>query len=344
MDKEKLEIYNKLRNMSKNNGKKPIFISYSKLQKYLYCPLAYRLQYIDKEKVEFDKNINGEIGTLSHDIIEQECKCKLNFKDKKERSNYFRERANNLALQFGLEKDIPLIKSLCDFFETSNYKNHYKNADFEVPVYYKLKYPSDEYDYWVVGFIDCVVYNEDGTVTIIDFKTSNTSGYTGSKLQQAILQIGSYAYIYEYMFRKQVKNIGYHFLKYADINFIDFKGKKRKTSKVERRKITEEFNNKGGVSDLIIKDCYSMFDFTKDNRLEYMGKFVNLFKEVEGKNYSDFKSDNRDVGYCDRFCPFRNSSLCSEANRFQYSDLSKENTMLDICKIALQNDNIDIVW
>lgn len=346
MEKEKLEIYNKLRNISKDNGKKPIFISYSKLQKYLYCPLSYRIQYIDKEKVEFEKNINGEIGTLSHDIIEKECKGELKFKDNNDRAMYFREKANNLALEFGLEKDIPLIQSLYDFFKMSDYKDKYINAEFEVPVYYKLKYINDEYDYWVVGFIDCVLHNEDGTVNIIDFKTSNTSGYTGVKLQQALLQIGSYAYIYEHMFRKRVNKIGYHFLKYGDIKFIDYKGKNRKTSKVERRKIIEEFNNKNGVSDLIISDCYSMLDFNKENRLEYMKKLIELFKEIDNTNYSDFTSKNRDVGYCERFCPFRNSEKCKIENQYNYTDIFKNNTMMEICKIALKNDNInvDIVW
>lgn len=346
MEKEKLEIYNKLRNISKDNGKKPIFISYSKLQKYLYCPLSYRIQYIDKEKVEFEKNINGEIGTLSHDIIEKECKGELKFKDNNDRAMYFREKANNLALEFGLEKDIPLIQSLYDFFKMSDYKDKYINAEFEVPVYYKLKYINDEYDYWVVGFIDCVLHNEDGTVNIIDFKTSNTSGYTGVKLQQALLQIGSYAYIYEHMFRKRVNKIGYHFLKYGDIKFIDYKGKNRKTSKVERRKIIEEFNNKNGISDLIISDCYSMLEFNKENRLEYMKKLIELFKEIDNTNYSDFTSKNRDVGYCERFCPFRNSEKCKIENQYNYTDIFKNNTMMEICKIALKNDNInvDIVW
>lgn len=344
MEQEKLQVYSKLRNISKENGKKPIFISYSKLQKYLYCPLAYRIQYIDKEKVEFESNINAEIGTLSHDIIEQECKKVLKFNTKKERADYFKTKATEIAIKFGLEEDIYLIQSLYDFFLNSDYIEKYINADFEVPVYYKLRHNDKDYDYWVVGFIDCVLYNDDGTVDILDFKTSNTSGYTGTKLKQALIQIGSYAYIYEFLFKKKVSKIGYHFLKYGDIKFIDVKGKKRKSSKVERRKVQEEFENKNGQSDLEVTDCYSLFDFNKENRLEYMGQLVDIFKEIETKNYSDFTADNRDSGYCERFCPFRNNEKCTASHQDNFTDIFKNNTMFEICKVALKNENIDIVW
>lgn len=345
MEQEKLQVYSKLRNISKKDGKKPIFISYSKLQKYLYCPLAYRIQYIDKEKIEFESNINSEIGTLSHDIIEQTCKGILKFESKEQRAKYFKNKATEITLKLGLEEDIPLIQSMYDFFLLSEYEDKYKGADFEVPIYYKLKHEDREYDYWVVGFIDCVLYNEDGTVTILDFKTSNTSSYTGAKLKQALVQIGAYAYMYEFLSKKRVSQIGYHFLKYGDIKFVDFKGKNRKSSKVERRKIQEEFESKNGVSDLQINDCYSMFDFNKENRLEYMRQLVDLFKEIETKNYSDFTADKRDNGYCERFCPFRNSEKCTASHQDNFTDIFKNETMKEILKVALKNDkDISIVW
>lgn len=344
MEKEKLEVYSKLRSISNKEGKKPIFISFSKLDKFNKCPLSYRIEYIDKVKVEFKDNVHSSIGTLCHDLIEWGITGNLS---RKEIMETFEERVKIIMTKYEFEKELPVITSLREFFKNSNFiqNNIGKNIKFEVPVYYKLKMENKEYDYWVVGFIDMVLENEDGTVTIIDFKTSNKSGYTGVKLQQALVQIYSYAYMYEYLYRKRITQVGYHFLKYADIEFIDTNGKKRKTSKVERKNIQEEFENKNGASDLVMKDSYSLFEYNKENRLEYMGKLVELFKTVNSMNYSDFTSDKRDIGYCERFCPFKNHEKCTASHQEDYGNIFKNETMKEILKVALKNDNdTNIVW
>lgn len=309
MEKRKLDVYNGLRNESRNNGRKALFVSYSKLEKFLKCRLAYKLQYIDKEKVTYESNIHSEIGTLCHDIIEKTIAENLS------REQYVEEfltKSKAITDKFSLDHYIPLIKSLRHFFENSDFKERYTKAEFEVPVTYKLRYDKEDTDVYIVGFIDCVLHREDGSVDIIDFKTSNKSSYSGKKLQQALVQPFTYAYIYEYMTRKKINQVGYHFLKYVDMTFVDTKGKNRKSSKVERKDIDTDFKNKNGEGNLVLKDSFSFFEYNNETRLSYMKQLVDLFKEVDSLSIEAFTCKDRDVSFCDRFCPFKDHPKCNK--------------------------------
>lgn len=67
---------------------------------------------------------------------------------------------------------------------------------------YKLDVP-DEY----VGYIDCLVKNDDGTYDILDFKCSNNiSGYKKSP------QVHLYAYYFERLTGNKVRNLYYVFI------------------------------------------------------------------------------------------------------------------------------------
>lgn len=334
MTKEQLEIYNNLRNKSKLNGKKAVFISFSKLDKFNKCPLSYRIEYIDKVKVEFKDNIHSSLGVLTHDLMDWGI---LGDMSKEEIVNTFDEKVEKIYKKYGIENEQPVVVSLRDFFKRSDFIEKYrgKNVKFEVPVYYKLKSSTDKIDYYIVGFIDMVIENEDGTVDILDFKISNKSGYTGKKLQSALMQIYSYAYMYEYMYRKKINRLGYHFLKYCNLSFVDIKGKKRKSSKVERKDILRELSEKCGVKDVDVQDCLVYFEYNKENRLSYMKTFVDLFNKVNTMQYDDFTSDNRDCGYCERFCPFRNHEKCTLSNEQQNN--KQEDILSGIFRVMMKN-------
>lgn len=334
MTKEQLVIYNNLRNKSKENGKKAVFISFSKLDKFNKCPLSYRIEYIDKVKVEFKENIHSALGTLTHNLIDFGV---LGDISREEMLKTFDERVESIYNKYEIKEEQPVVTSLRDFFKRSNFIENCKNKNvkFEVPVYYKLKSSTDEVDYYIVGFIDMVIENEDGTVDILDFKISNKSGYTGKKLQSALMQIYSYAYMFEYVYRKKVNKLGYHFLKYCNLNFTDINGKKRKSSKVERKDIIKELSEKGGVKDIDVQDCLVYFEYTKENRLLYMKKFVDLFNKINSMNYDEFTIENRDVGYCDRFCPFKNHEKCTLGDE-RYNN-KQEDILSGIFKVMMKN-------
>lgn len=300
-----MAIYNKIREDAKSRGKYVEFISFSKLEKYLKCKKCFKYLYIDKVKQDFKDNLHADVGTLCHDIIEWSS---IENWSREKIIKTFRDRSIIACDKFGMNTNIPLITSIRHFFEKSNFMHDLYNRgvklEFEVPVYRKLKYKENSNkEYWIVGFIDMVIHNEDGSISIIDFKTSNISGYTGKKKEQAFLQIYSYAYIYEAMYRKEIKDVGYLFIKYCNMSFKDYKGKTRKSSKVERKNIKEEFSEKGGECDLVIRDCIEMYSYNKDNRLIYIKKLIDIFYET--KNETSFEGTNRDEHYCKNFCPFK---------------------------------------
>ncbi|MGL5098721.1 MAG: RecB family exonuclease, partial [Fusobacteriaceae bacterium] len=303
MEERKLKIYNMIRNEVKSRGKKVEFLSFSKLEKFLKCKRAYRYQYIDKFKVEFKDNLHADIGTVCHDLIEWSTTEKWG---QEKLMDAFKIKSKGVCGKYGMKEDIPLIKSTKHFFEESKFIKELQARDveleFEAPIYHKLRFEGEdkELEYWFVGFVDLIVHNEDGTISIVDFKTSNTSGYVGKKLQQAFVQIYSYAYIYESMHReKRVRDVGYLFIKYCNLTFKDTKGKGRKSSKVERRNIQEDYETKNGDSDLIITDCYDIYDYNKDNRLVYMQRLVEVFHETKTEGMFDGKG--RDEYYCKNF-------------------------------------------
>ncbi|MGL5962670.1 MAG: PD-(D/E)XK nuclease family protein [Cetobacterium sp.] len=310
MDKDKLEVYNLIRDEVRSRGKKVEFVSYSKVDKFLQCKLCYKLQYIDKIKVAYEANIHGDIGTLSGDIIRWASSESWG-RDKAEK--YFSDNIKSICLKHDLPTTLPVIQSMRAFFKDSFYMDELASRgvklEFEKPVYKKLNYVGNDVDteYWLVGFIDMLIHNEDGTVSIIDFKTSNVSGYTGKKREQSLVQLYSYAYLYEAMSGKSIKDVGYLFLKYCNLTFEDSKGKKRKSSKVERRHIMEEYRNKDGASSLEMSDCLDLFDYSS-NRLAYMKIFMDNF--VSTKKEENFEGDGFDSFFCKNFCSFR-STACT---------------------------------
>lgn len=318
MDERKVKIYNKIRNEAITRGNKVEFVSFSKLEKFLKCKRCFKYMYIDKYKIEYKDNLHADVGTICHDIIEWSSTENWS-RDKI--INTFNERARNICNKYSMRVDIPLVQSTKHFFTDSNFMNTiYERGvevEFEVPVYHKLKYDGEpNKEYWLVGFIDMVVHNEDGSISIVDFKTSNTSGYTGKKKEQAFLQIYSYAYLYEALYRNRVKDVAWLFIKYCNMSFVDSKGKNRKSSKVERRNIKEEFRTKNGVDSLEITDCLDTYEYTKDNRLVYIKKLIDIFNDTKSEGM--FEASDRDKYYCDKFCPYRDGGVCDWEDKEEY--------------------------
>ena len=317
MDERKKAIYNKIRNEAKSRGNYVEFVSFSKLEKFLKCKRCFKYTYIDKIKTEFKDNLHADVGTLCHDIIQWGVTESWG-RDKILKT--FKDRSKIICDKFSMRMDLPLLKSTKHFFENSEYMlklvERGVKIEFEVPVFHKLRYedkPNKEY--WLVGFLDMVIHNEDDTISIVDFKTSNKSGYVGKKKEQAFLQIYSYAYLYEALYRKRVAEVGYLFIKYCNMVFTDSKGKSRKSSKVERKDIQDEFREKDGLCDLVLTDSLDMYEFTKENRLVYIKRLLDIFHE--SKEEELFEGTGRDKFYCERFCEHSKSGVCDWVDKVE---------------------------
>ena len=86
------------------------------------------------------------------------------------------------------------------------------------------------------GIIDLLIYNEDGSVSIRDYKTS--SKFTNSDLEEKGRQLILYGLAMEQL-GFQVKDLAWEFLKYVDISYTLKNGKIRTTT-AERGFIIEK--------------------------------------------------------------------------------------------------------
>lgn len=114
-------------------------------------------------------------------------------------------------------------------------------------------------NHYLQGIIDLVIYNDDGTVSIIDYKTS--SRYSGSDLEEKGRQLVLYGLAMEnagYI----VKDIGWQFLKYVEISY-PLKNGKIRTTIAEAGYIIEKIRND------LIKELESLNHFT-DLEIEVM--------------------------------------------------------------------------
>ena len=139
--------------------------SFSRLKLFNECPHAYFLTYIMKsEKIP---NIYSEIGTTIHDLLEKiqggeeisiEQRLK-EFKDKVEECEMFGIEFVNDNIK---ERYIANIEHCLKNFK------QLQGESFEIEKEIELNVGN----YKLTGFVDCIIHHDDGTVSVIDFKTS----------------------------------------------------------------------------------------------------------------------------------------------------------------------------
>lgn len=326
MEERKKVIYDSIREDVKSRGKYVEFVSFSKLDKYKQCPHMYKLMYKDKIKTDV-RSPYGVIGTLAHDLIESTYKNKLN---KVNRNKVFEKEMKNICEDFELNTDFSLSSSLKHYFDKSKLIEYLEkgkgNIEFEVPVYFELT-ETDKKEVWFVGFIDMVVHKNNNEVEIYDFKTSNKSSYTGSKLDGALYQLYIYAYAYSRQYKKKVNFISYLFLKYVDIKFKGAKGRSTKNSWIERKDIKEFVLDKGIDNIISVEDKVMKIEYSDNEGINRYNSILDLYitisndTEYEGKPEKDY--------FCSTFCEYRNGVCKWEGGK------CTGNEMLDIIKNML---------
>lgn len=170
--------------------------SYSKVSTYKDCPYKYKLMYVDKLEPKPDLSPTNALffGTATHEGIES--------------------RSVEKALE-SYKSNYPEITEAHEI-EMLKLKTILPKAFEQIPIgeYEKCLRGEDGF----IGYIDCIVDNDDDTVDILDFKTSNNvSGYLKSS------QLHIYKHYYESIVGKKVKNLYYVFIpKFKDSLNEDF--------------------------------------------------------------------------------------------------------------------------
>lgn len=206
----------------------PIY-SISKLNTMDECLWSYWFTYM--EHLPSKENIYTFAGTKIHSCLEKiQNGEKVNFK--KEFQEML-EDAQILGIDFPNENiKTKWIKNIQCFIEGYNRPDYKK---FETEKLFLIKI----HDYYIQGIIDLLIYNDDGTVSIIDYKTS--SKFSNLELKSKGRQLVLYGMAMEQLGYK-VKSIAWNMLKYCKISYPLKNGKIRETI-AERGYVLEKLKN-----------------------------------------------------------------------------------------------------
>ena len=203
-------------------------ISFSRLNTIETCFRQYKFLYVDKI-VGIKENIYTYLGSLAHSLIERLYRSEITNEeavdewiDKLTNCEYYfvnYTRAENVDTRKEMEEKNKLYEENYNR-NMIHYFDNFKKMDYvdfiqEEKVHFEISkfFKNDMFkDYIFSGIIDFIGINEDGTIDIIDYKTSTM--YKGEKLKLHSYQLILYAICLETMGYK-INKIGWNFLKYV---------------------------------------------------------------------------------------------------------------------------------
>lgn len=219
---------------------------------------------------------------------------------------------------------------------------------------------------YLQGIIDLLIYNEDGTVSIIDYKTS--SKYSNSELEEKGRQLILYGLAMEQLGYK-VKSLAWQMLKYAEISYKQKNGKIKTTIAEKgyildklKNDITKELKALGKYNDLdieimveeavdnnsfenlpdsirekyTIKDYILEYDFTEERKEETKNFIKYKIKDIENfKENKEWWEPKEITPYTSFYC----ENLCGQRDNCEtFQDFKK---MREMYKEEKENEEID---
>lgn len=309
--------------------------SISRLNTVDECGWEYWQTY--QEHLEGKDNIYGFTGTRIHKCLENiQNGIKIDFP--KEIDKMLTE-AEILDIKFPNEKiEEKWKKDIISFAH-----------NYVAPTYNKVEteklFLVETDGHYLQGIIDLLIYNDDGTVSIRDYKTS--SKFTNADLEAKGRQLILYGLAMEQMGYK-VKDLAWEMLKYVEISYKLKNGKTRTTVAergfiLEKLKsdITKEMKALGQYDDLeiemlidtaieensfknlpqsirdkyTIKDYICYYDFTEERKDETKAFVKAKIEEIENfKDKKDWWEPKEITPYTSFYC----SNLCNHRERCEY--------------------------
>lgn len=312
LEKDLKLVKDKLREFKKDNKK---IISFSMLNVIETCYRQYKFQYVDKVKLEDSNNIYTFLGTLAHSLIEKLYKDEIT---KDEAIKKWLESIENNPYYFLKYTRCENPSTREDMFNKNElYKNNYNSnmlhyfenftkMDYvsffqERKIYFELGelFKSPMFNNYIFnGIIDFIGVNKDGSLDIVDYKTSTI--YKGYKLELHSFQLILYALALEKMGYK-INRIGWNFLKYVR-KITRFKNGNIRYTNCERKNFIEKDN-------IDFEDCLVFIDYNVMNKkkaLKYM--FDNILKMIKVDNLKNLDTNkipyNYDKFFCENLCSF----------------------------------------
>lgn len=315
------------RNIPEKYKHAKVIYSFSRLESYHNCGYGYHLNYNLRKKGK--PNIYSVLGGRTHSILEDMQIAKIN---KEEGLSTFRsglfEATQIMGYKFGSEK---IQSNFCNSVE--NYIMNYEPIKAK-SVLMEKEFYTEIGGVVLVGYIDVVALNEDGTVEVIDYKTSTK--YGKDDLKKHGRQLVTYAIALEQEFGVKVNKVKWDMLKYATVTFqgatkerqmfilrAELVKKLRSELKKDLRKLgqseveieilldkAEQTNDmallpKSVQEKYTIDKGYVEYELTEEVRQELVTFVSDTVKEIESKNATnDNEWEAKNVGsfFCGNLC------------------------------------------
>lgn len=233
-----------------DSGKK--VYSFSKLSSIENCPYGAYLNYVLHQKNK-KQSVWGILGGKFHDKLEE---ITLGEATPDELKPLVAQELENLDI-IGIDfpKDSKGGDSIRRNWITDmeHFSNHFEPLKGTYDTEKLLILKIDE-DHYLQGYADLIRHNEDGTCSILDWKSSSLYDTKGFEHAAHQLRIYGLAMQQEGI---RVRDLSWIFMKYVEVEFM---GKARANSKKEslRRKIIERRKIGQEMSELVESDLYSL--------------------------------------------------------------------------------------
>ena len=185
-------------------------LSKSKVNTYLKCPREFKFQYIDE--IEMKPNKYMALGSDVHLIAEKFTDKFEDNLDEVDIQNELIKVANELDIGYGLDEH---IDNLGLFFKEVFVDRDYKLFSNE-------EYLLDKKNRFS-GICDIILEDENGKLTVIDYKTSNSNSFSKYRLELCY-----YKLLVENVYHKQVNKVGVFFTKNGRLRLLDVCEKENK--------------------------------------------------------------------------------------------------------------------
>ena len=327
----------------RNNKEGKRIFSFSKLMTFETCPYSYYLQYI--KHIKGKDSIYGIMGEQCHISAQDLVEGKINNDEALERfETALEDSIDVLGLKFPTEKSGDNFKEcMSEFLE--HYKPHHDKYDIEKGFDVVMR----DGKTLILGFIDLIIYNEDGTIDVVDYKTS--SKFSKKDFQHKKMQLLIYAKsLLEEGYK--INRLYFNMMKYCTISWDEINSKKQlvhKSTMSERngiglklKSVAKRLLKKQGLDendielrvdrmietntiDDLIADKFTISDYKVDVELseesleemeQWVESIVNKTEEL-GKDEDNFKPIEIKKG-SDFFC----QNLCGKGCKYfkEYSE------------------------
>lgn len=195
----------------------PVY-SFSKLSTFHHCKYAYYLAYI--KKIRGKQNVYGATGESAHNAAQDLVKGLISNNEAHDRFlSELEETLNILGLKFPTEKSETNYKECVGDFIQRYTPKHIKydiERGFDVIV--------GNTNSVMMGFIDLIYWNDDGTIDVVDYKTSSL--FSAKDFEEKKMQLLAYAYALQKEGFK-INRLYFNMLKYCNIEWDEVNSKKQ---------------------------------------------------------------------------------------------------------------------